>query len=642
MKIQVFKGIFLLLIGITLFSCKKTTSFDALKEVNYVEENYTKTEAYITMRDSVKLFTVIYSPKNTSKKYPILLQRTPYSCRPYGEDKFKNNIAPNPHLMKEGNIIVYQDVRGRWMSEGTYDNMRAYIPNKKSNLDIDESSDTYDTIDWLVKNVENNNGNVGTWGISYPGFYSTYSTIDAHPALKAASPQACIGDFYFDDFHHNGAYMLAYFKITSLFGTPKTKPSNTSWYKFPDLKTKDGYQFFLDAGPLKNLDTYFEYEHLDTPNLQSKNKATDFFWEELKEHPNYDEVWQSKGLIQHLKNVKSHVATMVVGGLFDAEDLYGPLETYKNIEEFNKNNYNTLVFGPWSHGQWVSPKSKNNVGNYYFGDSISLKYQTEIETKFFNHFLKGNGDKNAGLPEAYVYDTGKKEWNSYNNWPPKKAEKKVFYLSENQKLTTSKEKETGIKFISDINKPVPFSEDIKTTFTPRKYMTDDQRFAARRNDVLIFETEVLENDLTLVGDILAKLQVATTGTDADWVVKVIDVHPSNIKENNKDMQKHLKLSNYHLMVRSEIMRGKFRNSFTHPEPFVPNKKTAVNIKLQDIHHTFKKGHKLQIQVQSTWFPLFDLNPQTYVDNIFKADKKDFKTQTHTVFTSSEIEFKVLN
>lgn len=640
MKNLTFKILVVLAISTITFSCKKINS-EATISPTYVKENYDKIETSVTMRDGVKLFTSIYTPKDKSKTYPILLQRTPYSAAPYGIDKFKSSIAPNKHLMKEGNIVVYQDVRGRWMSEGTFDNMRAYIPNKLTNKDIDESSDTYDTIDWLVKNVENNNGNVGTWGISYPGFYSTYSTIDAHPALKAASPQACIADFYFDDFHHNGAYLLSYFRVTSLFGTPKNEPTDSSWYKIPDLKTKDQYQFFLDAGPLSNLNSYFEYEKLDKPKLQLDEKVNDFFWEELTEHPNYDEVWQRKGIIQHLKNIKPSVATMVVGGEFDAEDLFGALETYKTIEKYNKDNYNTLVFGPWSHGQWASPYSNNTVGNYYFGDSISLNYQKQIETKFFNHFLKGTGDKNTGLPEAYVYDTGKKEWNTYNSWPPNNTIKQTFYLSDNQKLTSFEEVETGINFISNIKKPVPYTEDIKTVFTPRKYMTDDQRFAARRNDVLVFETAILEKNITFVGDIIAKLQVATTGTDADWIVKIIDVHPSDTDENNDKMQQHLKMSNYHLMVRSEVMRGKFRNSFSHPEPFVPNKKTAVNIKLQDIHHTFKKGHKLQIQVQSTWFPLIDLNPQTYVDNIFKAKEEDFKTQTHTVFTSSSIEFNTL-
>lgn len=639
MKNNPFKVLLILMLSISVISCTKTNSEI---NVNYVQENYNKTETSITMRDGVHLFTTIYSPKDKSKTYPIIMQRTPYSVKPYGADKFKKSIGPNKHLMQEGNIVVYQDVRGRWMSEGTYDNMRAYIPNKIDSTQIDESSDTYDTIDWLVKNVENNNGNVGIWGISYPGFYSTYATVDAHPALKAASPQACIGDFFFDDFHHNGAFLLSYFRITGLFGTPKNTPSDTAWYKLANIKAKDQYQFFLDAGPLKNLNKYYQYEKLDAPNVHDSDKSDDFFWEEIKEHPNYDEVWQSKGIIQHLKNVKSHVATMVVGGEFDAEDLYGPLETYKTIEKHNPNNYNTLVFGPWSHGQWASTNATNSIGNYYFGDSISINYQAEIETKFFNHFLKGNGDKNYGLPEAYVYDSGKKEWNSFDTWPPKNTSKVEFYLGENQKLTTSKEKETGVEFYSNLKKPVPYSEDIKMVFTPRKYMTDDQRFAARRGDVLVYETEVLTEDITLAGEILAKLQVATTGTDADWIVKVVDVHPEDTKENNEKMQNHLKMSNYHLMVRSEVMRGKFRNSFTHPEPFTPNKKTAVNIQLQDVHHTFKKGHKIQIQVQSTWFPLIDLNPQTFVDNIYKASENDFKNQTHTVFTSSSIEFSVLN
>jgi putative CocE/NonD family hydrolase len=639
---QLIKPIFtLIFLSIILVSCKKNNS--ELKKHNdtYVQNNYNKQEVTITMRDGIKLFTSIYSPKNKNKKYPILMMRTPYSCKPYGEDKFRKKISPNIHLMKQGYIIVYQDVRGRWMSEGTYDNMRAYIPNKKSNTDIDESSDTYDTIDWLVKNVENNNGKVGTWGISYPGFYATYATIDAHPALKASSPQACIGDFFFDDFHHNGAYLLSYFRATALFGTHKDKPTDTAWYKLPELKTKDQYQFFLDAGPLSNLNKYYQYESVDNPSAKNNDKIDDYFWKELIEHPNYDQVWQSKGIIQHLKNVKSSVATMIVGGWFDAEDLYGPLETYKAIEKYNPKNYNTMVFGPWDHGAWARTKGKNIVGNYYFGDSISVFFQEKIETKFFNHFLKGKGDNNSGLPEAYVFDSGKKQWKTYDNWPPKNVVKKELFLSKNQQLTTIKKANKAVKFFSDLKHPVPYSEDIKTVFTPRKYMTDDQRFTARRPDVLVFETDVLKENLTLAGDILAKLKVATTGTDADWIVKVIDVHPTEIEEQKEGMQDHLKLSNYHLMVRSEVMRGKFRNSFSKPEPFVPNKLTEVNIKLQDVFHTIKKGHKLQIQVQSTWFPLIDLNPQTFVPNIFKATKSDFKNQTHTVFTSSSVAFSVL-
>ena len=633
---------FLILIVLSFFLYTSCNSSKKNKEDTYVIDNYTKQEVTIAMRDGTKLHTTIYSPKDTTKEYPILMQRTPYSSAPYGDEKMKTKIGPNIHLMKEGNIIVYQDVRGRWMSEGVYDNMRAYIPNKIAK-EADEVSDTYDTIDWLVNNVKNNNGNLGTWGISYPGHYATVSTIEAHPALKAASPQACIGDFFFDDFHHNGAFLLSYFRAISLFGTYKDTPTDSAWYSFPKMESKDQYQFFLDKGPLKNLNEYFQYDKLDAKTTVSNDKIDDYFWKEIVEHPNYDSVWQSKGIIQHLDKVPSSVATMIVGGWFDAEDLYGPLETYKAIEKNGKDNYNTLVFGPWDHGKWARAGVENYVGNYYFGDSISLKFQSEIETKFFNHFLKGKGDKNSGLPEAYVFDSGKKEWKSYDAWPPENVVKENWFLNRNQGLAKQHDGKftSEIKFTSDLKHPVPYSEDIKTVFTPRKYMTDDQRFAARRPDVLVFETDVLTNDFTLAGDILAKLKVATTGSSADWIVKVIDVHPDNLEETNDKLQDHLKMSNYHLMVRSEVLRGRFRNSFEYPEPFIPNKKTAVNIKLQDVFHTFKKGHKMQIQVQSTWFPLIDLNPQTYVDNIYKADEKDFKNETHTVFTDSSIEFSVL-
>ena len=639
MKKQLAFALFILLLSL---SCTKRNNFttDDQQEDNYVQNHYIKKEVKITMRDGIKLHATIYSPKDTSKTYPILLQRTPYSCKPYGKDKFRKKIGPNPILMKEAYIFVYEDVRGRWMSEGVYDNMRAYIPDKKEHQ-TDETTDTFDTIDWLVKNVSNNNGKVGTWGTSYPGFYTTLSTIDAHPALKAASPQASIADFFFDDVHHNGAFLLCYFRAISLFGTYKDQPTDSVWYSLPDLETKDQYQFFLDKGPLKNLNKYFQKGKSVTKSADSKNHIDDFFWKELVEHPNYDSIWQKKGIIQHLNKVPTSVATMIVGGWFDAEDLYGPLETYKGIEKHQPNNYNTLVFGPWDHGGWSKDNVKTTVGNYYFGDSISLKFQKSIETKFFNHFLKGDGSHNSGLPEAYVFDTGKKEWKSYNTWPPKNIEKRTFFLSENENLSSNKVSNNKISFVSNVTKPVPYSEDIKTVFTPRKYMTDDQRFAARRPDVLVFETGVLESDLTLAGDIKAKLRVATTGTAADWIVKVVDVHPHDLENDHEEMQPHLKLSNYHLMVRSEVMRGRFRNSFIKPEPFTPNKKTDVTIKLQDVFHTFKKGHKVQIQVQSTWFPLIDINPQTYVENIFKASKEDFKTHTHSVYTDSSIEFNVL-
>jgi uncharacterized protein len=586
-----------------------------------VAAHYNKQEVEITMRDGIKLHTTIYTPKDTSKEYPILMSRTPYSSRPYGKDQFRSKIGPNEYLMKQGNIFVYQDVRGRWMSEGVYDNMRPFIP-KKTGKEIDEASDTYDTVEWLVNNVKSNNGRVGIWGISYPGFYSTYSLLDAHPAVKAVSPQASIGDFFFDDFHHNGAYLLSYWRATAVFGYEKNTPVDTSWYSFPELKTQDQYQFFLDAGPLSNLNKYYKEDNV--------------FWQQLKEHPNYDEFWQKRGIVQHLDDIKP--AVMVVGGLFDAEDLYGPFNIYKAIEE-TSDNYNILVMGPWSHGDWARTKERQAIGNVYFGDNISKNYQSEVETVFFNHFLKGEADGSLSLPEAYMYDSGLRTWKEYAAWPPKEATKREMFLGDNQNLTMNAS-EGAEEFISDPNKPVPYSEDIKMVFTPRKYMTDDQRFAARRPDVLVFETDVLEEDLTLAGEVLAKLNVATTGTAADWVVKVIDVYPPDA-EDYPETQDYLKMSNYHMMVRSEVIRGRFRNSFENPEPFEPNKKTAVNFQLQDVHHTFKKGHKLQVQVQSTWFPLIDRNPQTYVDNIFEAKEEDFQKQTHKVFHDSKIIFTIL-
>lgn len=598
--------------------------FSQEKTANYVSENYTKKEVRIKMRDGAELFTAIYSPINTSKKYPIIMQRTPYDCAPYGENKFKRSIGPSETMMKDGYIVVYQDVRGRYMSDGLYDNMRAYVPNKKSKKDIDEASDTYDTIEWLVKNVENNNGNVGVWGISYPGFYASYSLLSNHPALKAVSPQAAISDFFFDDFHHNGAYLLSYWKVTPLFGPQKNKLTTEDWFEFPKIGTNDDYQFFLDAGPLVNLDKYYD--------------KSNEFWQQLKDHSSYDEFWQKRGILQHMKNIKP--AVMFVGGWFDAEDLYGPLNTYATVEK-NSKNYNTIVMGPWSHGDWARNSEKQVIGNINFGDSISGFYQKNIEANFFRHFLKGNGKGEIKLPEAYVFDTGNKDWKTYDAWPPKNTEKQVFYLQGKENLSRKNSDAGFEEFISDPKKPVSHTEEIKQQgLTPRKYMTDDQRFAARRPDVLVFETEVLTDNFTLAGDIMAKLQISTTGTDADWIVKVVDVFPNDEPE-TKEVQPYLKMSNYHMMVRSEVMRGRFRNSFSKPEPFVPNQKTAVTVKLQDVFHTFKKGHKIQIQVQSTWFPLIDLNPQTFVDNIFYAKPEDFKKQTHRVYNDSEIEFKVL-
>jgi putative CocE/NonD family hydrolase len=591
------------------------------KEKTYVEENYEKAEYQIPMHDGMKLHTVVYTPKDKSKKYPMLMQRTPYSAGPYGEGKLKTALGPSQKLMKDGYIFVYQDVRGRWMSEGAYDNMRPTVPFRKKNMkESDESTDTYETITWLLKNVKGHNGKVGQWGISYPGFYSAASLPYAHPALKAVSPQAPISDFFFDDFHHNGAYLQSYWGATALFGYQKDKSTTKAWYKFVDPGTKDAYQFFMDMGSLKNASKWYKEDNV--------------FWTQLVEHPNYDEFWQKRSILPHLKNVTP--AVMVVGGWFDAEDLYGPLNIYKTVEKNNPKAYNSIVMGPWSHGDWAREKGYQAISSVFFGDSVSTWYQNNVEFDFFNHFLKGAGDGKTGLPEAYMFDTGKKEWKKFQAWPPKEAETVNYFLQDGKKLSSTKPAKASAysEFVSDPGAPVPYTQDVKFNLTPRKYMADDQRFAARRPDVLVFETEVLENDVTLGGEILAKLKVSTSETDADWVVKLIDVYPGD-EPDHKYVQQGQSLSNYHQMVRSEVMRGRFRNSFSKPEPFKPNEVTDVNLKLQDVLHTFKKGHKIQVQIQSTWFPLIDRNPQKYVENIFKAEDSDFVKATHRVYHSAE-------
>jgi putative CocE/NonD family hydrolase len=520
--------------------------------------------------------------------------------------------------MREGYIMVYQDVRGRWMSEGDYDNMRPHLAKKNGKTDIDESTDTYDTIDWLLKNIKNNNGKVGQYGISYPGFYTTAGAIEAHPALKASSPQAPIADFYFDDFHHQGAYLLSYFRATTVFGY-QTEPTTKSWYPIVDLGTPDQYKAFLELGPLKNGDKYYGKDN--------------FFWQQLKNHPHYDEFWQKRNILPHLKNINH--AVMTVGGWFDAEDLYGPLNTYKTIEENNpKSPWNTIVMGPWSHGDWAREREKQYVGYVYFGDYLSDYFQQEVETPFFNHFLKDMPKPN--LPEALLFDTGKRQWKKFAKWPAKNRQQKKLYLHKGGKLSFDAASEDGgySEYISDPAKPVPYSEDIKAVFTPRKFMTDDQRFAGRRPDVLVFQTDVLAEDLTLGGELMARLKVSTTGTDADWVVKLIDVYPSD-HEDYPDNPKHVRMGDYEMLVRSEVIRGRYRKSFSNPEPFKPNEITDVNLKLQDVLHTFKKGHRIMIQIQSTWFPYIDRNPQKYVENIFYANEEDFIKATHRVYHSSD-------
>jgi len=589
-----------------------------IAEIVKVESTYSKSEYKIEMRDGIKLHTTVYAPNDASEenRYPILLKRTPYSCKPYGENVYPEKLRASEAMVKDKFIFVYQDVRGRWMSEGDYDNMRPQAPLKSHPSEIDESSDTYDTIDWLIKNIKNNNGNVGQWGISYPGFYSTVGALSGHPALKASSPQAPIADFYFDDFHHQGAYLLSYFRATTVFGY-QTEPTTESWYPYISPETPDQYQFFMDMGPLSNGDKYYGKDN--------------FFWRQLKEHPDYDTFWQRRNILPHLTNINHAVLT--VGGWFDAEDLYGPLMTYKTIERNNPGINNTLVMGPWSHGDWARDKEDQYVSYINFGKNLSKYFQEEIELPFFKHHLKG--DKNPELPEALLYDTGKKEWKSFEQWPVPTSSKSKLFFHGNEGLGFGENTDGDqVSFVSDPAKPVPYSEEIRMVFTPRKFMADDQRFASRRPDVLVFQTEPLNEDITIGGELMANLKVSTTGTDADWIVKLIDVYPGDFPDDPNNPEA-IKLGGYQQLVRSECIRGRYRESFKKGKPFEPGVITPVELKIQDVLHTFKKGHRIMVQVQSTWFPYIDRNPQTFVKNIFKAKESDFKSAEHTIYVSKE-------
>ena len=623
-KIHIMKNLFLLfalVIAQNIFS-------QSVPDSVFVQENYEKSIYEIPMRDGTKLFTIVYSPKDKSKTYPMLMKRTCYSVRPYEADKMPRSLGPSTHLMRDMYIFVYQDVRGRWMSEGQFDNMRPHVfgNDVKNKKDIDESSDTYDTIDWLLKNVKNHNGKVGQWGISYPGFYTAAALPEAHPALVASSPQAPIADFYFDDFHHNGAVLQSYLPAYPVFGVNKETPTTESWYQhewdvFEEIGGQDdGYTFNLNLGSLKNV----------TEKIYPQN----FFWKQMAEHPNYDEFWQKRSILPHLKNVDHAILT--VGGWFDAEDLYGPLNIYKRLEENNQGIQNSIVMGPWSHGDWARERGMQAINHIYFGDSISTFYQKNIELPFFKYHLKGEGQ--LDLPEAYMFDTGLMEWKKYDVWPPDTKKPISIRFAKNGKLLINENsnKDDVFDYVSDPNKPVPYRSEITSLrFTPRPFMTDDQRHASMRPDVLTFQTEILEEDLTFSGEILAKLKVELSVTDADFVVKLIDVYPNDAKP-TKATPDHVKMGGYQQLVRSEVFRGRFRNSFEKPEPFTPGKVENVNFQLQDVLHTFKKGHRVMIQIHSTWFPYIDRNPQKYIDNIFEAEESDFIKGTIKVMGSSEI------
>ena len=579
------------------------------------EKKYIKSEHRITMRDGVELFTAVYRPRDMSQRYPILMKRTPYRSAPYGVDKYPERLGPSNLFAEEGFIFVYQDVRGRYQSDGTFVHVTPHIDNKKKPQQIDESSDTYDTIEWLLKNVPGHNGRVGISGISYPGFYAIAGAIDSHPAIAAISPQAPVANWFFDDFIHHGAFFLAHaFRWLSAnaqqqSGLITERPPS---FKYP---TQDGYQMFLGVGPMSNVDTMF-----------LKGKVA--FWNKMIEHPDYDNFWKKKNILPHLHNIRCPV--MLVTGWYDAEDLYGSFEVYRNVEQKNPDITNTLVVGPWAHGGWARAEG-DHLGTAYFGSNTSEFYREKIELPFFKHHLKDGPDPE--LPEAYVFETGSNQWRQFDHWPPKASKEKDLFLSAGGQLSFDRRQEGSEfdQYVSDPARPVPYTESITPLMT-REYMTDDQRFASRRPDVLVYQTDVLKTDVTLTGTQLADFWISTSGSDCDLVVKLIDRFPDNAP-NHKYTPPLSSMGGQQMMIRSEVIRCRYRNDFTKPQAMEPDKPTRIKLRLMDVHHCFQKGHRIMIQVQSSWFPLVDRNPQKYVPNIFLAKERDFQPAIQRVYHS---------
>jgi len=592
----------------------------------WIVNNYTKIEKMIPMRDGVRLFTSIYLPKDNSENHPILMERTPYSCSPYGEASYRDFWnSYHKYYLLEKYIMVIQDVRGRWMSEGEFVDVRPFIPDKKTNRDIDESSDTYDAIDWLVKNIPHNNGKVGVFGISYPGFYSTMAAASNHPALVAVSPQAPVTNWFIgDDFHHNGALFILdafsfYPALGAGFGLPHPRPT-TEPAKTTDIPVHDNYKFYLETGTLS------EFARLAGDSVR--------FWKDLYSHPDYDDFWKARDARNATKNLKP--AMLWVGGLFDAEDNWGAWNAYKAAEANNPGKeFNKLVMGPWYHVQWAK-NDGTHLGNVWFGSNTSLWYQQNIEIPFFNHFLKGNADISR-ISEANIFLTGENKWHKFESWPPEGKHDKPIYFQPGGKLDWKQpDNPTGFtEYISDPAKPVPYTEDVHFART-RNYMTDDQRFAERRPDVVSFRTDILEEDVTLTGIVTADLMVSVSSTDADFVVKLIDVFPDDLSYNDidiysdKDPVLSYPMGGYEMLVHGEIFRGRYRNSYEKPQPFVPEKVEHVKFNVGDVAHTFKKGHRIMVQIQSSWFPLADRNPQNFV-NIYEANESDFRKSTIKIY-----------
>jgi hypothetical protein len=606
---------------------------DAKPAPRDLRETYTKYEYRIPMRDGTKLFTVVYVPKDASKSYPFLINRTPYSAGVqaegelhYGEDWYPKQIGPSKEFEDAGYIFVKQDVRGRYMSEGRWQEMTPHVNPQRAAGEGQESQDMYDTLEWLLKNVRNNNGKAGILGISYPGFYTSASIIDSHPAIKAASPQAPVTDLFMgDDSYHGGAFMLAanfgFYASFTEQQNPTALPK--TWADF-DYGAADAYDFFLKHRTLPAI--------LGT--MTDKQRA---LLAPTIEHDTYDSFWQTRAIAPHLKNVKAAVLT--VGGWFDAEDPQGPFTTYHAIKKYNPTTFDGLVIGPWVHGGWARYDGKQ-LGRVSFDSKTGEYFRQHIQFPFFEQHLKGVTPAQP-IAEVTAFETGSNVWRRYTAWPPVQAKARTLYFGPHGTLTWQ-QPAAGAgydEYVSDPNKPVPYI-GYPATSVPQEYMVSDQRFAASRPDVLVYQSDVLEDDVTIAGPVTPKLFVSTTGTDADWVVKLIDVYPAEYPSGEQPARGNDvapprgTMAGYQQLVRGNPLRGKFRNSFEKPEPFVPGKVEAISYHLGDVDHTFRRGHRIMVQVQSSWFPLVDLNPQTFV-TIPHAKPEDFKAATQRVYHAAQ-------
>ena len=583
---------------------------------DYLPENYVKTEHMVPMRDGVRLYTIVYAPKDDTKEYPVMLFRTPYSIGPYEPDRFRSPLGPTAEFDRDGYLFVFQDVRGKFRSEGEFEVIKPLARDRSGSGDVDESTDNYDTIEWALDYLPNDSGRVGQWGISYPGWQTVMGMVDRHPALVASSPQASPSDMFIgDDWHHNGAFRIMYaFSWLSSNARVRTGPTESRSGRF-DYGTPWGYEFFLNAGSAANIDA--EYFHGDV-----------IAWNDFMEHGTYDEYWQRQNALLHLDGIDH--AVLNVAGWFDTEDYYGPMSIYRTIEEKSPASQNTLAVGPWLHGGWRSMDG-DYLGCIEFDTPTSLDFQTQVQRPFFRYHLKGEGDWNA--PEAVVFETGRNEWSTLDRWPPPGISQTNLYLREDGTLSFDEPTEAGIgasdTYVSDPNHPVPFSAEIRTTLG-HLWKVEDQRFASSRPDVLTYVSEPLTEDVTIAGPILADIYVSTTGTDSDWIVKLIDVYPGDAPQSASCK---VPMGGFQMHVAGEIMRGKFRNSMEHPEPMVPGEVTRIDIDLKDRFHTFLAGHRIMVHVQSSWFPAYDRNPQTFVD-IYHAQAEDYQVATQTVYRSA--------